>query len=93
MGCLVASLVGLEELATASSYFFKYCWRDRIPTIGGASCAAKTIFSSSESVRETASISVSLEEMHTTLQEGVFALLLDFLLVIVVHCWLRIMSG
>jgi len=52
MGCLVASLVGLDELATASSYFFKYYWPDWVPAIGRAPCsAARTISSSYESVR------------------------------------------
>jgi len=91
--CLVASLVGLDELGTALSYFFKYYWSDRVPATTGALCfAMRIIYSSSESVREVTYILASLEEVHTTLQEHAFALLLDFLLVPVVHCWLWMRS-
>jgi len=59
-----------------------------------SSCSiARTILSSSESVREATSVSASLEEAHTTLWEKVLALPLDFLLVTVVHCWLWTRSG
>ena len=64
------------------------------PAIGEASCsAARTFFSSSESVREATSISAYLEEAHNILQEDALVLPLDFLLVTVVDCWLWIMSG
>ena len=87
MGCLVAASAGLDELATTTSYFFKYYWPDQVLVIGEAACSTtRIISSSSESVRESTSVSASLEEAYTTLQEDAFALSLDFLLVTVVHC-------
>jgi len=72
---------------------FKYYWPDQVPAIGGASCSvARTIFSSSESVREAMSVLASLEEAHIMLQEDALALPLDFLQVTLVHYWLWIMS-
>ena len=94
MGCSFAFLVGLDELFTSSSYFFKYYWREGVPAIGRASCSAVRInSSSSESVREATFLSAFLEEAHTTLQEDALALTLDYILVTVVHYWLWIMSG
>jgi len=94
VGYFVACLVGLDELATALLYFFKYGWSNRVPAIRGAFCsAARIIFSSSELMRVATSVSASLEEVHTTLQGDALALPLDFTLVTVVHCWLWAMSG
>jgi len=72
MGCFVgssvASLVGLDELATSSSYYFKYYLPDRVFNIGEATWSAAKADSSSESVREMNPSSVSLEETLITLQ-------------------------
>jgi len=55
--------------------------------------AAKADSSSIELVRKATSSSVSLVEIPTTLLEDALALLLNFLFVTVVHCWLSTMSG
>ena len=54
--------------------------------------AAKADFLSPELVREATSFLVSIVEILTTLLEDNLALLLDFLFVTVVHCWLLTMS-
>jgi len=55
--------------------------------------AAKADSSSPELVRDVTFSSVSLVEMLTTLLEDALVLPLDFLIMIVVHCWLLTMSG
>ena len=89
MNCLAASLVGLDELGTASLYFFKYYWPDRVSGIREALYStARNFFSSSKSIKEATPISASLKEAYTTSQEDAFTLPLDFLLVTVVPYWL-----
>ena len=54
--------------------------------------ATRADSSSHELVREATSSSASLVEMLTTLLEDTLALLMDFLLVTVIYCWLLMMS-
>jgi len=90
---LVGSEVGLGGFVTNSSYFFKYDWPERVSATSGIlSSMARTIVSSSKSVSKGLSVSTSQEGAHTTLKGAIFALLLDFLLVTVVYCWLSTRS-
>ena len=94
MDCSIVSSGDWKESTIGSPYYFKYCLLDQVLDVGGAPVSVvKTDSSSPELVRQATSSSAFLVEIPTTLLEDTLALPLDFLFVIVVHCWLLTMSG
>ena len=84
----------MGEPAIGSPYYFKYCLSNQVFNMEGVPMStAKADSFSPELMREAIPSSVSLVETLTTLLEDALAFPLDFLFVMIVHCWVSMRSG